>query len=107
MVPCDPIEYLNADYGNGTWQQPKKALSGSALSEKPKEEEKLKANEYKWPNLHYFKKYTDEQVLNVRWYHKNSSIDYGTNIGYIKSRLKNKLADDQIRQIIDKRPIVY
>ena len=108
MVPCSPVEYLNAEYGVNSWQEPKKALSKSAVSItfEPKKAA-LKKNEYKWPNLKFYRNYTDDEAFNVRWYFQNSSIDYGTNIGYINRRLSNKLNEMEIRGIIDKEPIIY
>jgi hypothetical protein len=108
MVPCDPVEYLNAEYGVNSWQEPKTSLSKSAVSLKVEpEKERLKKNEYIWPNLKFHRKYTDEEALNVRWYFQNSSIDYGTNIGYINRRLSTKLNDKEIRGMIDNKPTIY
>ena len=108
MVPCDPVEYLNAEYGVDSWQEPKTSLSKSAVSLKiGLEKEMLNKTEYTWPNLKFYRKYTDEEALNVRWYFQNSSIDYGTNIGYINRRLSKELNVKQIRSIIDNKPRIY
>jgi len=108
MVPCDPVEYLNAEYGVDSWQEPKTSLSKSAVSLKVEpENEILKKKEYTWPNLKFYRKYMDEEAFNARWYFQNSSIDYGTNIGYINRRLSKKLNEKEIREIIDNEPIIY
>jgi hypothetical protein len=108
MVPCDPVEYLNAEYGVDRWQEPKTSLSKSVVSLKVEpEKEILKKKEYTWPNLKFYRKYMDEEAFNARWYFQNSSIDYGTNIGYINRRLSKKLNEKEIREIIDNEPIIY
>ena len=47
MVPCDPVEYLNVEYGVNSWQEPKTSLAKSAFSlEEPEKEMLKKMNTY-------------------------------------------------------------
>jgi hypothetical protein len=107
MVPCDPVEYLNVEYGVNSWQEPKTSLAKSAFSLEEPEKEMQKKNEYIWPKLKFYRKYTDEEALNVRFYFRNSSIDYGTNIHVINEKSSNKLNEKKIREIIDNEPTIY
>ncbi len=107
MVPCNPVEYLNNEYGTD-WQLPKADLSMTIFSQKRGKKKRIKTNEYHWPNLEFQRKYSDDELLNfVRWYHPNGSINYETTIDYIYSRLSKKIPKKRIKEVISRNPFIF
>ena len=87
MVPCDPVKYLDTDYGKNNWQEPKKNLSPISTKDKQKKGTK---DTYHWPNLKYFGKYADDVFIRTnRWYKKsgllNKELTYSVLSGGISS----------------------
>lgn len=57
MVPCNPIEYLDCDYGPDGWQTPKE-------------------KEYHWPSLKIFNEYSDRQYIkSLKFFFENGTFD--------------------------------
>jgi hypothetical protein len=76
MVPCDPIGYLNNEYGNGeNWMKPKK--SG-----------------YNWPNLdriHGLDWSDTDWPYAIRFYNKNGQVDVSQTITFVNHNSKLNL----------------
>lgn len=77
LIPCDPVDYLNKEYGNITfWSTPKKS-------------------NYTWTNLsktHSLWNKCDWPHA-IRFYHKNGTIDKKYTIRYVNAYGKMKLKD--------------
>jgi hypothetical protein len=78
MIPCDPVGYLNNEYGAKNWEKP----------------EPIK---YKWTSLHYKDTWSDEDWPNVvRYYDKNGKVLESKILNYINKHLDK---DKQIKSI--------
>lgn len=75
MVPCDPVKYLDFEYGPSNWLMP------------------LVAN-YSWKNLYYKANWTDYEWPRVlKYYYNNGSINVKTSLRIINENLKNPLVE--------------
>ena len=56
LIPCDPVQYLDFEYGASKWQTPKK-------------------DKYKWPNLIYQGEWSDNEWQKaIRFYDSNGTV---------------------------------
>lgn len=86
LVPCDPVQQLNADYGPNGWQTPK---SKSNLKKETKDS-------YTWPSLKFFNTSSDAEFLkSVRFYTINGSIDNKTTFNFLNGQLDKKISSDE------------
>jgi hypothetical protein len=73
MVPCDPEEYLNVEYGSKGWQKPM-------------------SSKYKWPNLEFHQEYSDLQYIkSIKYYFENGTFDKYYTLDYLNRGLKKKI----------------
>lgn len=72
MVPCDPVRYLNYEYGEGNWFEPKRS-------------------NYTWTNLdeNYTLWSRDEWPHVIRFYKKNGTIDVKETEQYLNLHMKD------------------
>lgn len=90
LVPCNPVEHLNADYGAHGWQTPKKS---SNLHKETKES-------YTWPSLHFFNKSSDAEFLkSVKWYNIDGSLDNKTTFNFLNNGLDKKISMDEFNKL--------
>lgn len=70
LVPCDPVQYLDLEYGKNSWQTP--------LSSK-----------YKWKNLVFVGNWTDDEWPQaVRYYEKNGTLNLVKTLKYLTENSK-------------------
>ena len=77
MIPCDPIGYLNSEYGNIiNWMKPKE-------------------KDYSWNNIEEVEyTWSDQDWTNaIKFYQKNGKLDRDKTLKYINEALKAKLED--------------
>ena len=73
MVPCDPVKYLDNEYGVNNWATP------------------LSKN-YQWKNVVYFKNWTNSEWPHaVRYYDKEGKLIEKKTLDYINQHLKVKI----------------
>ena len=83
MVPCDPVKYLNKEYGPGHWQTPQ-------------------AVNYTWTNVVYYNNWTDAQWPNtIKYYDRNGKLLKDKILSYVNKHLKYNVTklqpdDDEI-----------
>jgi hypothetical protein len=65
MVPCDPLAFLESDYGPNKWKMPLE--SG-----------------YKWVNLEFNGKWTDALWPHVLKFYDRTGFDKERTLGYLK-----------------------
>ena len=72
LVPCDPIKYLNKEYGPRNWETPK-------------------VKNYSWTNVVYMANWTDtEWARAIKYYDKNGELIKTKMLNYINSHLDAK-----------------
>jgi hypothetical protein len=76
MVPCDPVKYLNAEYGNEKrWKTPK-------------------ASNYTWSNVVYNSKWTDyEWPHAIKYYDRNGNLLKPKILKYLNQHSKYNITD--------------
>ena len=73
LVPCDPVGYLNKEYGKLRWYEPK-------------------PTNYTWNNLVYSGNWSDLEWKNVlKYYYSNGSLNEYYTLAMINSQLNNKI----------------
>lgn len=73
MVPCDPVNYLNNEYGKDNWATPM-------------------SKNYQWRNVVYFKNWTDtEWPYAVRYYDREGNLLGKKTLDYLNQHLKVKI----------------
>ena len=73
MIPCNPVEYLNNEYGVNNWAMPK-------------------AKNYSWKNVFYYKNWTDDEWPHaVRYYDKKGKLIKKKTLNYLNEHLQVKL----------------
>ena len=102
MVPCDPVEYLNTEYGENSWKTPKKSLVFNTNDLRKSKKEVVSDNDkYNWPNLLYYGKYDNSIFLKTaRFYLRNGLIDIGTTLGYLSS-LFNVYGRSNVKKLLE------
>ena len=102
MVPCDPVNYLNTEYGRESWKVPKSKLNEDFIKN-PKRKKQEDKSSYKWPNLIFYKQTEDEKFLrSVKWYLSNGNIDEHTTFDYLNRGLTKKLSNHQLKEAVYK-----
>jgi hypothetical protein len=73
MVPCDPVSYLDKEYGRGNWHSPQ-------------------SKNYTWTNVVYHSNWTDtEWPYAVKYYDKFGKLIKPKILAYINKHLKYNL----------------
>ena len=73
MIPCDPVTYLNNEYGIDNWATPM-------------------SKNYQWKNVKYFKNWTDSEWPHaVRYYDKKGQLIQKKTLNYLNEHLVVKL----------------
>ena len=75
MIPCDPIKYLDIEYGPSNWLTPKSA-------------------NYTWKNVIYSDKWTNEEWKRViRYYHSNGNLNLDKTLTVLNKQIDFNLTD--------------
>ena len=75
MVPCDVVQYLDYEYGENDWQEPK-------------------ASNYKWTNVVFWKNWTDAEWPNtIRYYDKRGTLLKQKIIDYLNKHATSAISE--------------
>ena len=78
MVPCDPVKYLNREYGRDLWKSPE-------------------SKNYTWTNVLFWKNWTDsEWPHTIKYYDKNGDLIEPKILEYV-----NKFSNENITSVPD------
>ena len=75
MVPCDPVGYLDYEYGLGKWQEPKK-------------------ENFTWKNVRFWQNWTDAQwPYTIKYYDKYGNILKKKILDYLNLHAKRNITE--------------
>ena len=106
MIPCDPVQYLNTEYGRDTWIKPKPELDNKVLNRDNRKQNIPKfSTKYTWPNLHYYGKYDDGDLIkSARFFKNDGTIDYDITLRFIYNGLRIKKTKFLLQRMIANEP---
>jgi hypothetical protein len=74
MVPCDPVGYLEKEYGPKRWRSPQ-------------------SKNYVWDNVKYWRNWTDDEwIRSVRYYDRKGQLIKNKTVDQLNKYLVNKIS---------------
>lgn len=81
LVPCDPVKYLENEYGSKRWRSPQ-------------------SKNYVWDNVKYWRNWTDsEWIHSVRYYDKNGNVIKNKTLAQLNKFLKESISSAEFDTI--------
>ena len=75
MIPCDPITYLDRDYGPGNWQTPQSV-------------------NYTWTNVKYWEKWTESQWPHtIKYYDRDGKLIKKKILEYVNKYMSEPITE--------------